>query len=351
MNGKLILVAALAIPAALSAQVVASDNFSYVGDLTANGWTAHSGAGAKVIQANGSTARLDHSGGSGEDVNLAFAAFGATDVIYASFTLNVPSGNPVNPDSQGTYFIHFKDSGSAFRARTGVLSPAATGDFGLAINADSSNLGAGAIWPVDLAFDTDYTVVISWDAATDESKMWVNPFAETSPSVSHMGTLTGTLIESFCLRQSNDHTGFVDIDNVVVGHAFADVFCASPNSIVKLATPECAVATLDVTGSALAGGVISATVNGGTVPVVVLSTTNVNLPLLPFFGCDCLVVPSLDAIGVGTYAIGLPATLPAGVQLFIQGVDLTATSGTASPCDFGAGLWLGLTDAACVVTG
>jgi hypothetical protein len=105
------------------AQVLAADDFSYVGALTANGWVAHSGAGAKVILSDGSVATLDQSGGSGEDVNLAFAPQDVAATTYASFTLNVPSGNPVNPDGSGTYFAHLMDAGFGFRARTGLLSP------------------------------------------------------------------------------------------------------------------------------------------------------------------------------------------------------------------------------------
>ena len=41
-----------------SAQVVASDDFSYTGALTSNGWFAHSGAGNKVVMADGSVATL-----------------------------------------------------------------------------------------------------------------------------------------------------------------------------------------------------------------------------------------------------------------------------------------------------
>ena len=127
------------------AQAVVSDGFSFSGALTSNGWTAHSGAGNKVIMANGSVATLEQSSGSGEDVNMSFTAIGATDKIYASFDLNIPSGNPVNPDTAGNYFVQFRTGGS-FRARTGVLSPAGGGDYVLAINADSSDLGAGTSW-------------------------------------------------------------------------------------------------------------------------------------------------------------------------------------------------------------
>ena len=224
MKHVLSLVSAVAIASTASAQIYASDNFSYNGALTSNGWSAHSGAGNKVINANGSYATLDFSSGSGEDVNLPFTsgALGASDDVYASFTLNVPSGNPVNPDGNGSYCAHFKDSGFGFRGRFGLLSPAGSGDFTVAINTSSANLGAGGVWATDLSFDTNYTIIISYDAATGDSNLWVDPTSVSSTSVTANGS-AGTLIETVCLRQSNDHTGFIYISELVAGNTFGDV--------------------------------------------------------------------------------------------------------------------------------
>lgn len=224
MKHVLSLVSAVAIASTASAQIYASDNFSYTGALTSNGWSAHSGAGNKVINANGSYATLDFSSGSGEDVNLPFTsgALGASDDVYASFTLNVPSGNPVNPDGNGSYCAHFKDSGFGFRGRFGLLSPAGSGDFTVAINTSSANLGAGGVWATDLSFDTNYTIIISYDAATGDSNLWVDPTSVSSTSVTANGA-AGTLIETVCLRQSNDHTGFIYISELVAGDTFGDV--------------------------------------------------------------------------------------------------------------------------------
>lgn len=343
------LVSVALLAGAASAQVVASDNFSYVGLLTANGWSNHSGTGF-FLNANGSYAELLQGAGSREDANLPFAAFGATDTIFASFTLNVPSGGPVNPDAQGLYCVHFKDSGTSFRGRTGVLSPAAGGDYQLAINADSSDLGLGAVWPVDLAFDTNYAVVINWNAATGASQLWLNPYAETSPSIAHTGTATGTIIEQFALRQSNDYTGSIYIDDVVVGNTFADVACASLNSISRLDVPACATATLDVTGTVLPGNDITATITGGTIPLLVASFTSLGLDLTPFLGCGCVLIPNLDVQLLGSVAV-IPVTgLPLGVPVFVQGADITLSPGASSPCDLG-GLYLGLTNAFCFIPG
>jgi len=350
MKNSVTLLASIALLAgAASAQVVASDNFSYTGLLTANGWTNHSGTGF-FLTADGSVVELQHGSGSREDANLAFPALGATDTVYGSFTMNVPSTNPVNPDGDGTYFVHFKDTGNTFRGRVGVLSPAALGDFQLAINADSSNIGAGVAWPSDLAFDTDYAVVFNWNAATGESKLWLNPYGAASPSISHTGAFTGTIIEQFALRQSSDHTGSILVDDVVVGLTFADVMCASPNSISRMTTPGCAVATIDVTGTPLPGSDVTVAITGGTIPLVVASFTSLGIDLTPFLGCDCVLVPNLDVQSLGPVLV-IPVTgLPIGVPVYVQGADVTGTSGPSSPCDIG-GLFLGLTDAFCFIPG
>jgi hypothetical protein len=348
MNFYLSLASTLALSAIASAQVVATDNFSYTGALTSNGWAAHSGAGNKIINSDGFVATLDYSSGSGEDINVPFAPFSATAISYASFTLNVPSGNPVNPDANGSYFAHLMDNGFGFRARTGLLSPAATGDYGIGINADSSGIGAGAIWASDLLFDTNYQVVISYDAATGTSQMWIDPTSITSTSVSHTGATIGTIIEKFALRQSNDHTGFITIDNVVVGGSFQDVTVAdSANVFLPAATePGCNGRTLHYTSSTLppspaapatwAAGTTAAltvtnmdpTINIG---VLVFGATPVNITLLGglLIPAPTVVQGVLGAAGEANVSFIVPAGL-SGQTFYTQfaAFDSCVASGT-----------------------
>jgi hypothetical protein len=328
MRNKLLIptIFSLTITAAAYGQVVASDSFSYTGALTANGWAAHSGAGAKVILSNGTHATLDQSAGSGEDVSKSFAAFGAADTIYASFRFRVPSGNPVNPLAAGLYFAHFKDATTAFRARTGVRSPASTGDFGLAIHADNANLSLGVTWATDLTFDTWYAVVISWDAATGTSRLWLNPTCGTSPSITHTGTLTGTLMSGFALRQSSDYTGFIHVDDVVVGRNFADVLPGSGTFTVTCA--GCAGLTQTASGSPNVGGTVYYSVPGAA--LVVLGLTNTCLPICPPAGCNL----GTD-LTVQTFAPDLTLSIPCatfvvGATVYTQGVSVGAGGCSAS---------------------
>ncbi len=199
-------------------------------------WAAHSGAGNKPIQVSSGEVTLTQSGGSGEDVNTAFSARSGQATTYARFDFRLPGGQTVDPDADGLYFAHFKDDGFFFKARTGVLSPTAAGDFALAINAESSNLGAGATWPSDLSFDTTYRVVISFNAATAESKLWLDPVDESSASISHTGTFLNDKMSQFAFRQSNDYTGSQIVDNLVVGRSFKQALTGipEPSSVVLM---------------------------------------------------------------------------------------------------------------------
>jgi hypothetical protein len=192
-------------------------------------WAAHSSGGTNPIQVTSGAAVLQQASGGREDANTSFATRSDTDTTYMRFDFSLPSGQTVDPDENGLYFAHLKDSGTAFRARVGVLSPTDGGDYKFAINASGSMLVDGTLWPSELSFDTTYTLVASYNAATGESKLWIDPVNESSSSVSNSaGGATGTLIEAFALRQSNDYTGSQIIDNLCVATSFNEALNCVP---------------------------------------------------------------------------------------------------------------------------
>ena len=71
-----------------------------------------------------------------------------------------------------------------------------------------------------------YRVVVNWNAATGESKLWLNPDSELSSSISNIGHSTGQRLEGFVLRQSSDYSGIQYIDNLVVATTFAEAWLA-----------------------------------------------------------------------------------------------------------------------------
>ncbi|MDA7936342.1 hypothetical protein N9B90_00205 [bacterium] len=328
MKLQLCIASTLALAATASAQVVAVDNFSYTGELTSNGWAAHSGAGNRPINSDGSVTTLDFRGGSGEDISLPCAQFADDATCYASFTLNVPSGSPVDPDNNGSYFAHFKDVSFGFRARTGLMSPAANGDYGIGINASSSSIGGGAVWASDLLFDTNYQVVINFDALTGTSQLWIDPTSSASTSVSHTGSQTGTIINNFSWRQASDHTGLITVDNLVVGGSFADVTVVdTANSFLAAETePGCNGLVLHYTSSttppspsspatwaAGSSAVLTVTNMDDTVSigVLVFGNSSVNLPL---FGGQLLASPDVIQVVAGSAGqASVPLTIPAGL--------------------------------------
>jgi PEP-CTERM motif len=221
-----------------SAEILVEESFAHadgnlIGQLPAPGpgaiWAAHLDEGNTPIQVFEGMAVLQQGKGSGgrEDANVRFARQPATGTTFARFDFCLPAdanGDVENLDAEGSNFAHLKSNNltNHFRARTGIVAPADGGDFALAINANGSRLNEGTAWGTDLSFDTIYRVVVSWDAGTGESKLWLNPTSELSLHISHIGHSTGQRIESFALRQSSDYTGIQLIDNLVVATTFAE---------------------------------------------------------------------------------------------------------------------------------
>ena len=60
------------------------------------------------------------------------------------------------------------------------------------------------------------------------SQLWIDPVNESSTSVTHTGTLTGTDIDRIVLRQATDYAGKQIIDNLVVATTFAEALDPDP---------------------------------------------------------------------------------------------------------------------------
>lgn len=161
-----------------------SDDLNYpdAALLTANGWTAHSGAGTNSIDvgasngltytgysgltgftaaAIGNAALLDNTG---EDVNKTFAAPVTTGTLYYTFLVNVTAA------TEG-YFTHL-GSGTTFAARIFVKPSANAGK----INFGLSNTGTAsyAATPTDYDLNTTYLVILKYDVSTTgAASIWV----------------------------------------------------------------------------------------------------------------------------------------------------------------------------------
>jgi endonuclease/exonuclease/phosphatase family metal-dependent hydrolase len=209
------------------AALLLNDSFSYPDGplVTVSGgvWAHHSGSAGEVMVSSG---RVFLSEANTEDVNASLAgqpypASGTTNVFYASFTVKFTS----LPNSGGTYFAHFKNSSSTFRARIWALTGGAAPDrFRLGISSTNSS-AASATSTMDLRLNTDYIVVtrlVNSNAVT-VSTLWINPTAESDSSISVTENASAFTVVSYALRESTGE-GALNIDNLRVGTSFADVF-------------------------------------------------------------------------------------------------------------------------------
>jgi endonuclease/exonuclease/phosphatase family metal-dependent hydrolase len=240
------------------AALLLDDSFSYPDGplVTVSGgvWAHHSGSASEVMVSSG---RVLLSEGNTEDVNAPlagqpYASSGTTNVFYASFTVKFTS----LPSSGGTYFAHFKDSSTGFRARIWALtSGAASGKFRLGI---SSTVGSAisATLPVDLSRDTDYTVVTRLANTNSMSTLWVNPESESDASVSTGESTSTFTVVSYAVRE-NTGEGALNIDNLRVGTSLADVVSAGsgqPPAIISQSQNQTVTNGTDVTFSVSASG-------------------------------------------------------------------------------------------------
>jgi hypothetical protein len=195
-----------------------------------NTWTGSGGTDIPVQVVGGRAVVVQTNGGlNGRDSTNIFGTQSTTATTFALFDFRLPAADnaalATDPDvaDEGVSFISLGGStATALRAHTGILPPTAGGDFRLAIHADSSNLTLGAVWPTELEFDTTYRAIVSYNGFDAVGRLWLNPVSETSPSITHTGTLTATTIDRIVLRQADDYAGKQLIDNVVVATTFAD---------------------------------------------------------------------------------------------------------------------------------
>jgi endonuclease/exonuclease/phosphatase family metal-dependent hydrolase len=211
------------------AALLLNDSFHYPdGPLVTvgtNGWAHHSGSvTGQVVVASG---RLWLNEDNGGDVNARLAgqpypSAGATNVFYASFTVKFTS----LPGGSGTYFAHFKNASSGYRARLWALTGGAAPDrFRLGISSTDGS-AVSVTNPADLRLNTDYLVVIRL-VNSNSSTLWINPAAEDDPGISTSDSPSAFTVVSYAFREAGGE-GALNIDNLRVGTSFADVVTGGP---------------------------------------------------------------------------------------------------------------------------
>ncbi len=223
----------------MRAAVIWQDTFNYadgaiitnsiIGPGTNSVWLRHSGS-ANPSDAIVKNHRLENSfsgtGGRQDDVRRTFNSYtnGPAIPVYASFIVNCTS----LPNAAGTYFAHFTTNNptAGFCGRvyalvgTNLCQP---GTYRLAISGMSSTAPNPQIYPVDLATNQDYQVVVGWDPAVNwQATLWVNPISSSSYSTlsGDLATQPSTVCYLAFRQASSFGSWFATISNAVTATTF-----------------------------------------------------------------------------------------------------------------------------------
>ncbi|HTY87592.1 MAG TPA: endonuclease/exonuclease/phosphatase family protein [Candidatus Acidoferrum sp.] len=217
------------------AALLLSDSFNYpdgpLVTVSSNVWVHHSPSGSNTGEVMVASGQVLLSEANFEDVHALFTASASeTNAVYASFTVRFTA----LPGGGGAYFAHFKNAASAYRARIWALTGGAALDrFRLGISSTSGS-AISATNPTDLRLNTDYLVVTRLVASNSVSTLWINPQSENDPAVSSSESSSTFTAAGYAFREA-DGEGALNLDNLRVGTAFADVVTggAQPPAIIS----------------------------------------------------------------------------------------------------------------------
>lgn len=235
------MIGSITVNAAPASTVISTENFNYTTGtaLTANGYTAHSGAGTNAISVvspgltyTGST--VSNIGGAasltttGEDINKTFTPV-TSGSVYASFLLNVSAAQ-----ATGDYFFHFGINPFAttnLLARTFIKSSGA----GFVMGISKGSTPVAVYSSTVLNFNQTYQVVVKYTINTpgttdDLVAIYIEPtLGGTEPTATVVGTAGGTDVSSLgigsiALRQGTAaNAATLKVDGLIVGNTWSSV--------------------------------------------------------------------------------------------------------------------------------
>ncbi len=170
--------------------------------------------------------------------------------LYASFIVNAdPQFTGNRPITNGSYFAMFNDgSGNTADVEGCVVAAtngAASGFYRLGIaNIVGATAATSQMFPVDLAFGSNYAVVEALNLTNGQSTLWVAPQDESSQSVTDTQSTTLFNIVNYELRESGGTAGLIAFSHLKVGTTFDSVFPSltisqsGTNAIVNWSDPS-----------------------------------------------------------------------------------------------------------------
>jgi Immunoglobulin I-set domain len=228
--------------ASLRADVLYQDLFNYTnGPIVANGtnangttnWFHTGGATATDFFVKNQRAEVASSSAAAgfpsrsEDVHCNFSTFtNAQTVLYASFMVSCTNLPPVT----STYFAHFYINSSTFHGRVFAQAGALPNTWRLGVS--GANNVVNKVFPVDLATNVDYQVVVGWDATTSDAPplfaraatLWVNPLNSSDLNSVTTGDAVGAFTSAelgYGFRQASGFgNAFMTVSNLVVATTF-----------------------------------------------------------------------------------------------------------------------------------
>lgn len=208
------------LPLSLSANQIWTEDFTFVdGPLTnvSSLWTTHSGTATPILIGGNKVLGMSAGAGSREDSNRLLDTTYSSGVLFAGFDLTLNSA-PVG----SAYFLHFKDATTGFRGRVFLSAPAASG-FRLGLENDGGDNATSLLTTSDLSLGSTYRVILGYDTAAGTSRLWVDNFNESLPTLEDTTNATLVAISALALRQGGSATATyssLDLDNLVVATDF-----------------------------------------------------------------------------------------------------------------------------------
>ena len=199
---KLLTLLVLASANPVAANLLISDDFPTNGTLNGQTpavggtWTTTSGVADQIQVVNNKVVLTD---ANSDDIKSTFTAVSAGSVYFGFDLIVADPGTYTGTDFE--YFSHFSESGTFnFTARTDVAAFSASG-YRPGIATTSSV--AETVWGSDLAYNTDYRMVVGYSFTTGLATLWIDPTDDSSSSITSTTSVISSGIDGFNLRQSS----------------------------------------------------------------------------------------------------------------------------------------------------